>query len=176
MDFSEILPALTQVAPVVAGLLGGPLASMGVQTLEGVFGLAPGTAETNPAALVTAVAGMTPDEAVQLAKIDADLKGKLSDAGIALASVDAGDRASARTREESVKDFTPRILAAGITFGFFGLLTFLVFRQVPEASHDIIIAMIGTLGAGWISVVAYYFGSSSSSKVKDDTISTLSKP
>lgn len=179
MDFSKILPtilpAIEMAAPTIAGLLGGPLASMGVQALENVFGLAPGTAAANPQAIVAAVANMTPDTAIALAHIDADLKGKLIDAGVTFATVDAGDRASARSREMSVKDWTPRVLAIFVTVGFFGLLTMLCFVKLPDPSRDLINIMLGALGGGWLSIIAYYFGSSSSSKVKDDTISKLSK-
>lgn len=175
MDFSAILPAIEMAAPTVAGLLGGPLASMGVTALENVFGLSPGTGTTNPQQLVAAVQGMTPDDAIALAKIDADLKAKLSDAGVNYETVAAGDRASARDREIAVKDLTPRLLAFSVSIGFFGLLTLLTFHTVPEGSRDLLNIMLGSLGAGWMSIVAYYFGSSAGSAKKDDTITNLTK-
>lgn len=175
MDFSKILPAVEAAAPTIAGLLGGPLASMGVQALEGLFGLAPGTSTKDPQVLATAVAGMTPDQAIALAKIDADLKAKLIDGGISYENVAAADRNSARMREMSVKDWTPRLLALGVTLGFFGLLTLLVFHQAPDASRDLLNIMCGSLGAGWLAVVSYYFGSSAGSAKKDETITALSK-
>lgn len=88
MDFSKILPAILpaieMAAPTIAGLLGGPLASMGVTALENALGLEPGTAASNPQAVISAVANMTPDTAVALARIDADLKMKLADTNIAI--------------------------------------------------------------------------------------------
>lgn len=88
MDFSKILPAILpaieMAAPTIAGLLGGPLASMGVTALENALGLAPGTATTDPQAVISAVSNMTPEAAVALARIDADLKMKLADTNIAI--------------------------------------------------------------------------------------------
>jgi hypothetical protein len=173
MNLKDILPALEKVAPTIAGLAGGPIAGIGVQALEGVFGIAPGTTSTNPAPVVAAVAGMSPDQAVALAKVDAELKGKLADAGISYETIAAGDRASARGREVAVKDWAPKVLAIVITAGFFGLLLLLAFHDVPAPSRDLLNIMCGSLGAGWLAVVTYYYGSSAGSAKKDDTIKAL---
>lgn len=177
MDFSKIIPALATVAPTIAGLLGGPLASMGVTAVESVLGLAPGTAASNPAALQTAVAAMSPDDAVKLAQADADLKAKLAQAGVDLETVAAGDRANARSREIAVKDKTPMILAVLLTVGFFGVLGYMMIVGLPKgtAGSEALLTMLGALGTGYTMALSYYFGSSASSKTKDDTISTLSK-
>lgn len=177
MDFSKILPAIATVAPTIAGLLGGPLASMGVQAIENVFGLAPGTAQNDPQAVVNAVANMTPETAVKLAQIDADLKAKLVQAGIDMAKLDVDDRNSARQREMAVKDKTPMLLALLVTGGFFGVLWWILTHGLPKdtAGSEALLTMLGALGAAFMAVLNYYFGSSASSKVKDDTISTLSK-
>jgi len=179
MDFSKILPIIEAAAPTVAGLLGGPLASMGVQTLEGVFGLSPGSGVDDrggpSTAMLAAVQGMTPDAAVKLAQVDADLKGKLSDAGISYERIAADDRASARSREESVKDWTPRLLAFCITAGFFALLGVMTWHNIPIANQQMINIVVGSLGAAWLAVINYYFGSSAGSAKKDDTITALTK-
>lgn len=177
MDFSKILPAIATVAPTIAGLIGGPLASMGVTALESVFGLAPGTATSNPQALQTAVAAMSPDDAVKLAQADSDLKAKLAQAGVDMAKIAADDTANARAREIAVKDHAPMVLAVLLTVGFFGVLAFMMIHGLPKdtGGSEAMIAMIGGLATGFSMVLSYYFGSSASSRIKDDTISTLSK-
>jgi hypothetical protein len=179
MDWSNLTDTLLRVAPTIAGMVGGPIGSMAVQGLESVFGLTPGSgadAKGNPTpALASAILGMTADQAIAMAKIDADLKTKFIDAGISYENIAAGDRNSARAREMSVKDWTPCLLACGVTAGFFGLLGWMVAHEAPAGSRDLLNVMIGTLGTAWVAIIAYYFGSSAGSAKKDDTITALSK-
>lgn len=175
MDFSKIIPALEAVAPTIAGLFGGPLASMGVQALEGVFGLAPGTAANDPQALITAVANMTPETAIKLAQIDADLKEKLVQGGIDIEKVAAGDRDSARQREVQTKDYTPRVLACIIVGGYVLVQWFLLTQVIAAEMREIVMRSLGVLDAAIGMVLTYYFGSSAGSSKKDDTIQSLSK-
>ena len=72
----------------------------------------------------------------------------------------AAERDSARKREMAVRDKIPGILAIGLTVGFFGLLGWLVAHEPPAGSRDILNIMLGSLGTGWVTMLAYYFGSS----------------
>ena len=51
---------------------------------------------------------------------------------------DIEDRASARQREIAIKDTTPRILAYGSLLGFFGILTALIFVDIPPTAKDVL--------------------------------------
>ena len=158
-DFwDQALSVLEQGAPAVAALAGGPLAGQAVSLIEGALGLAP-TGDKQAAA--QGVIGANVDQLIAMQSAGLAFKQKLIDAGIALVQADDADRASARAREISVRDWAVPTLAIGITLGFFGLLAFLCFREVPAATRDLLNVMIGSLGAAWTGVVAYYFGSSS---------------
>ncbi len=85
----------------------------------------------------------------------------------------AGDRGSAREREMAVKDYIPGILAISLTVGFFGLLGWMMYQAPPPASRDILTVMLGSLGTGWITMLAYYFGSSAGSSEKTTAMAKM---
>lgn len=179
MDFSKILPAIGQIAPTIAGLLGGPLASMGVQALESVFGFAPGTVQNDPDQLVQAVANMSPDTAIKLAQIDADLKAKLVQGGLDLTRLGIEDTANARAREIAVKDKMPAVLSLISIAGTWALLGLAITDNAPALTDPRLATTVGLLVGLLVSEAKqayhYYLGSSLGSAKKDDTIQSLSQ-
>jgi hypothetical protein len=97
----------------------------------------------------------------KMADIEATLKTNLE-------KIAAEDRNSARQREMTVLDWTPRILAYMTTSGFFGILLLMLFASMPinDQTHDVLLVMLGSLGTAWTGVIAYYFGSSAGSAAK----------
>lgn len=162
----KILPALKTVAPVLATTLGGPLAGMAVKTLAAALGTNP----EKPDELVAAIANLTPETAAQLRKGDQDFAVRMKELDIDVEKLAQEDRAGARTMQIQTRDITPRILAFGVTAGFFSLLVMMAFRALPDANTDILQIMIGFLGGSFSSVVSFYFGSSAGSQAKDATI------
>lgn len=91
--------------------------------------------------------------------------------------LDAADRDSARKREVETKDTTTRELAWIYTIGYFGMLAALLsgYVVVPAAQDSLLDVLMGVLTAGQYSIMAYYFGSSSGSAIKDTVIGTIAK-
>jgi UDP-N-acetylmuramyl pentapeptide phosphotransferase/UDP-N-acetylglucosamine-1-phosphate transferase len=89
--------------------------------------------------------------------------------------LDNADRDSARKRQMEVKDGMPSILSCVIVIGFFGILVYILNYDIAEKSRDIANIMLGALGAGFTGVLNYYFGSSSSSKSKNEIINRMSE-
>ena len=110
---------------------------------------------------------LPPEQQIQFEKQMAEIE---ANAKQALEKIAADDRNSARQREIAVKDKTPAVLAYTITLGFFGILTFMLTKNIPEAGHDALLIMLGSLGTAWIAVVSYYFGSSAGSERKSDLL------
>lgn len=164
----NILSTLKTIAPLLGTALGGPLAGTAISAIEGVFGLKPdGDLPARQNAVSTAIAGASQADLLALKKADQDFQAHMAELGFsnaeALAKLADDDRDSARKREVSVRDFTPRALAVGVTAGFFGILFYMAVWSVPASSKDLLNIMLGSLGAAWVSIVSYYFGSSSGS-------------
>lgn len=175
--FSDIGNIVGKVAPWIGSVVGGPIGGMAGKILGDVFGMSAEDA-SDPEKLSQAMKNATPEQLLALKKADNDFKIQMQEIGFKqitdLENIAAGDRANARAREIAVKDHTPAVLAAVVTVGFFGVLAFALIGTVPEGSRDIVNIMIGTLGTAWVAIITYYFGSSSGSKGKDDTIKELS--
>lgn len=166
--------AIGTVAPALAGIFGTPVAGVAVGALCKAFGLEP--SPENAAKIAQQAADGTLSGAdwakIKAAEIDAKLQLQKMDLDYSLAEdkIVAGDRDSARNREIQVKDWTPRLLAYGVTVGFFGMLYWMMRHDVPVPNKDMLNILLGALGSAWIQVVSYYFGSSAGSAKKDDTI------
>lgn len=121
-----------------------------------------------------ALMNATPEQRAQLQAEDNRHKEVITQMGFASAEefekIAAEDRASARTREMTIRDRLPAILAMFITCGFFSVLFLAFTRGVNEQSRDLLNIMIGTLGTAWVSVVSYYFGSSAGSAAKTELL------
>lgn len=154
---------LKTVLPTLATALGGPLAGVAATFVAEKLGLEERTID----AVKAAVSGASPEQLVQLKQIDADLDKYFAGLGVKLEEIEAADRASARDREAKTGDsLTPRLLALGITVGFFGVLGTLLIHGKPAEGGDALLVMLGSLGGAWASCVAYYFGSTKGSAEK----------
>ena len=88
--------------------------------------------------------------------------------------IDADDRNSARQRQMAVKDAMPGLLATVVTLGFFGILVYMLVYGAPKDGGEALFIMLGSLGTSWTGIIAYYFGSSSSSSAKNSIIASMS--
>jgi hypothetical protein len=116
------------------------------------------------------MAAATPDQLAALKKIDADFKAHMKELDIDLERIAAGDRDSARQMQSATKDWVPKVLAVVITFGFFGILIWMLLNGMPKTGTEALLMMLGALGTAWTGVVNFYYGSSAGSKAKTDAL------
>ena len=163
---------LKKVLPWVgAAATGGvpALIGMAAKTVGEVLGEQVGeTAD----AIAQAVAGATPEQMLALKKADQEFALRMQEMGFKheseLESIAAEDRANARAREIALRDATPSLLAFGVSFGFFGVLAWMLVQGIPPNGGEALLVMLGSLGTAWAAIVSYYFGSSAGSARKTE--------
>jgi len=104
-----------------------------------------------------------------------ELKFKMEMARLELESTKTtiSDIQSARSMQMSKPSPWPGILSTIITMGFFGALLSIIKYGLPTLDQNggqAILILLGTLTAGFSTVVAFWLGSSRSSQTKDDMI------
>lgn len=169
MDFNW-KSALGNIAPMIATGLGGPLAGAAVAYLGEALGLGPGATE---AEISKKLATASPEILLQLKQAEQDFAVRMAQLGFQneadLARITVDDRNSARDREARLADWTPRVLAGLVTFGFFGAILLLALVPTTE-SREPLLVMVGSLGTAWTSIIAYYFGSTAGGQKKSELL------
>ena len=126
--------------------------------------------------ILNAVDGIL-DKFIPDANVREQAKAQLQSHSLEWAKLDTSDRDSARKREIETKDTTTRELAYIYTIGYFGCLSALLFGwvDIPQGYERLVDVLFGVLTAGQYSVMTYYFGSSHSSRSKDDVLGVIVK-
>jgi hypothetical protein len=173
MDLLKIVGA---VAPTLATAIGGPLGGMAMQVVSSVLGLPTDSSEKD---VEKALKQATPEQLLALKQADNDFAVRMKELDIDLERIAASDRDSARRREAQVRDWMPRVLAFVVVAGFMATV-FLVLLGYVDGMKDPLMAtttgtIIGFVSAKCEQVVAYYFGSSSSSQQKTQMLAGSQK-
>lgn len=71
----------------------------------------------------------------------------------------------------NLKDITFKHITGLAMIIFFGVVIYsLAFREIPEANREVFVHMLGILEGVIVTIVTYYYGSSSGSKTKTEII------
>lgn len=198
MAWTDVLPTIEHLAPMIATGLGGPLAGGAVAALEAVFGISPAPSasmDDRQGTVATAVTNATPEQLAAVRKADQDYAARMAEAGFkdkeTLASLafqeaqayieDTANARRANSANQRVFWLGCVILAtfAGMVFaslwGSYALLT----GQLPVADAATVGMVSGFIGTviGYVSanaaqVVSFYFGSSKGSEAKTDAMAS----
>lgn len=166
----EVLKA---VVPTIGQAIGGPLGGIVATKLSTVL---LGKPDATSEELSKAIMSASQDQLVKIKEVEDDFLVDMKKLDVDLAAIHAGDRDSARNREEVVRDWTPRFIAVLTILSFFsyiGLVTFYPFEQKPNM--EFVNLAIGWIGGVATSVVSYYFGSSSGSEQKSVLMAKMNK-
>jgi hypothetical protein len=183
MDWSKVASTISGTAPLLAGLVGGPV-GLGVTAATTILSHVLGTASDptsvsaaleDPAAL-DKVRQAESANAVQLQQLAVTAAQAQLTYEMELARAEAADRADARAREEKTGDWVPKALAMTVTVGFFGMLILMALHGLPDANRDLMNVILGALGTAWVSIIGYYFGTSAGSARKTELLAKPSVP
>jgi len=162
-SFRKIRALLGDKAPELARALGGPLAGAAADIVAETL---LGRRESNESVLSEALQEASPEVLVQLRKASLAFQSELTAAAVEAERVAAGDRSDARARERALKDRVPGALALCVVTGFFGVLSVMLFSDVPSGAETEFSIMLGALATMAAAVMNYYFGSSAGSREK----------
>jgi hypothetical protein len=162
MDWKKTLGA---IAPVIGTALGGPFGGLAGTVLGSFLGV---DDPTDDKALESAMnkAMADPNQVMKLKEAELAFKAKMKELDIREEDLHAHDRQSARNMQVATRSKIPGMLAMLVTVGFFGLLGFMCYKDLPTANENALNIMLGSLGTAWIMVVTFYFGSSKGSQDK----------
>jgi hypothetical protein len=183
MDWSKVASNIGSSAPLLAGLVGGPI-GVGVTAAAAIISHALGT-PSDPGVVELALNDPSALEKVRQAENANSLQLQqlmvtAAQASLAhesdMARIQAADRADARAMGVSNKDWVPKVLAMAVTAGFFGILLLMAFQPLPGTNKDLVNVVVGALGTAWISIIGYYFGTSVGSMRKTELLAKPSVP
>ena len=158
---------LSVVAPTLGTVIGSPIGGMAVRVVaKTLLGKEDATEQEVSQALEMA----TPAQLASLKKADQAFKIQMKELEVDVEKIHSGDRDSARKRQIALGDHTPTVLAILTMLAFFGYIGAVTFFPSPHADIGLVNVAIGWLGGTASTVVAYYFGSSSGSKQKNEFI------
>jgi len=162
MDWKSLVKS---IAPAIGTALGGPVGGLATKFLADKF---LGNPDATPEEVEQAVLGASPEKLLEIKKLDHDFKVQMRQLDIDVFKLEVEDKASARDLAKF--NMKPHmILSAIYTIGYFVVLYVLLTGQIVIAAEakDVFNQIIGILSAAQVTILAFWFGSSYGSKVKD---------
>jgi hypothetical protein len=162
-----IKKTLSTAVPILANAILPGTGGLASSLISGVLGC-----EDSPEAIQQSIRPLTPAQITALKKVEMDHRDRLIELSIKQDEVQIKAIDDARQREMAVvkatgkKDWNLYILAYAIVLGFSFIVGLMIFKKLPAESMGPVNQLFGFLGAGFMGVINYFFGSSKSSADK----------
>lgn len=174
MNFSQTAKSvLAAVAPLIGTALGGPFGGLAGSLLSKALGT------SDPKAMEAAITSTDPDILLKLKQADSEFQEHMKQLGIDQDKLAFDDTANARNLEIQSKSWTPSILSYGVLGASTSAFLAIVLGWVRMPSDPTTAAIYGSVLTFLVTeskaVLGYWFGSSSGSQAKDDTIAQIAK-
>lgn len=183
MDMDDVESALKKVLPILGAAATGGVPALVAAAAAAVSGALGAPVAASGAAISAAVAGATPEQLLALKtaenQFQLDMQKLKGDQAFAADNLEFQDVAGARARDVDLMKTTGHTnKRANIMLGFvvLGLVALVTMMAVMHISADtalggVVFMLIGKLIANWDSAFSFEFGTTRSSKTKDETIS-----
>ena len=168
--WDEAKNILSVVAPTIGTALGGPLGGIAARTLATVL---LGKTGASSDEIANAVTQATPDQLLAVKKAEIEFQQRLKELDVDMERIAAGDRDSARKMQMDTKSWIVPTLACIIVCSWVFIQYFLLTHTIEIEMREIIMRTLGTLDAALGLVLSFFFGSSASSRTKDETIKNI---
>ncbi len=156
------------VAPILGSVIGGPAGALAERLLSKHL-LGKEDASVEEIAQAAAAAETNPDVRLKILLAQQEYELKIGQLSLDALRAENEDRANARQREIQTHDPTVRQLTIAFTLGFFAVTILALANGIPKDGHDILVGLIGGLITIEMTIIAYHFGSSVGSRLKDIT-------
>lgn len=169
MSWAAVGETVAKVAPILGGVLGGPVgivASAAGALVSSVLGT-----DATPEA-VQAQLSANPEALVKLREVEAQQQARLLDWQQAQMNAELANTQDARRREVDLAKaghnaaWVTSAVAIAVTIGFFAMLCLIV--EMDREPNQAALILLGSLGTAFGVVVNYYLGSSLGSTRKTD--------
>jgi hypothetical protein len=171
MSFSDkAKQIIAAVAPTIGTALGGPFGTLA----GGLVAKALGGGDSK--AVEAAIISGDPDALLKLKEAEQNFTLQMEQLGIDHDKLAFNDTANARAREIALHDNTPKYLAYAVV-AFTALIEgYALLHGLPSDIDKVIVGRIlGTLDSASVLVLSYYFGTTASSRRKDDALAEIAK-
>jgi hypothetical protein len=168
--WDEAKQILGVVAPALGTALGGPLGGIAARTLATVL---LGKTGASDAEISNAITTASPDQLLAIKKAEIDFQQRMRELDVDLEKISAADRDSARKMQMQTNSVIVPILSMTIVCSWVFIQYYLLTHTIEIEMREIIMRTLGTLDAALGLVLSFFFGSSASSKMKDETIKSI---
>lgn len=160
MDWTKVATNIGSTAPLLAGLVGGPV-GLGATAAAAIISHALGT-PSDPAFVEPALNDPGALEKIRQAESANSLQLQqlmvmAAQSSLAhdsdMARLATSDIGNARAMGVANRDWVPKVLAMAVTTGFFGILLLMAFQPLPGTNKNLVNMIVGALGTAWISIV-----------------------
>lgn len=172
---SKLTDILKSIAPTLASAVLGPLGGATVTAIGGMLGMPEPTQEK--IAKVLQNGQLTGEQLAALQQLELKYQNDEAERGFKYSELEFKDRDSARQMLMSTQSTTPTVLTWLIVVITLAAEAALIFQATPPGVDPVILGrVLGTMDSALVMVLAFWFGSNSSSARKTELLAASSPP